>query len=132
MTYTQAPGIDWETLYRTLFGRAADAPGVAYWQGVGPSILAQHGEQGLRQRMIDGAAPEDRAANTRLSTDWAGYMNRAAQQDAGINNMPFVVSDYGAYAGKTPEEAMALLYRQPFGGLGGLGGAQTDPNTQGR
>jgi hypothetical protein len=118
--------------YRELFGRDPDQEGYQYWTGK----IDQFGTGNpLREAIIATAAPTDAAYYGNRNTseaDWAAYRQRAAQQDQGINNMPFVVSDYGAYAGKTPEEAMALLYRQPFGGLGGLGGNQTDPNTQGR
>lgn len=119
-------------LYRQLFGRDPDPQGYQYWNGRAAELGTGNP---LRQHMIGSAAPIDATYYGNRNTseaDWADYRQRAAQQDAGINNMPFVVSDYGAYAGKTPEEAMALLYRQPFGGLGGLGGNQTDPNTQGR
>jgi hypothetical protein len=40
---------------------------------------------------------------------------------------------YSQLLGQTnPEDPIVQLYRQLFGGLGGLGGNQTDPNTQGR
>ena len=108
MAYEQPADIN--ALYRELFGREADQSGLTFWQSQAPTLGTGNP---LREAMIEAAAPVDATYydNRNISeADWGAYTDRAAQQMAGINSMPGVLSDYGSFAGATPQQSQSMMY----------------------
>lgn len=146
-------------LYDDYAGRNGEQDGVNWWKGQAPAILAEGGEAKLRDefqnviRAEDGRDPMRTAGAAFLRAKetvpyanqlrmpqqqaWSAYMDDAASQQRGMNNMPGVFSDYASLDGATPEQVNEIMYASPeqqktrvadvnalwalVGGLGGSG-----------
>ena len=154
-------------LYQDVLGREPDNAGRAWWVN-DPQVqgwLETGGVPKLRSAFISGIqgdadakfhniksnlVPYANNLTQDTANEWNAYMNEAAAQQRGMNNMPGVFSDYGALAYASPETVNGIMYNtadqqkaavdaaskywQTAGGFGGLGasgatGSQTPATT---
>lgn len=94
--------------YQSILGRAPDPAGMRHYMD-GYDTMGAHG---VRQGML--RSPE---YQTRMLGDWDVYRDAARQASAGVNNMPYVFSDYGSPAtSPNPNMAGAIFPERSSGG----------------
>jgi hypothetical protein len=155
-----------QNIFRTTIGRDPDAASREWWNANAGKMLSEGGPEALHAHMrgagyADAINHPDRpGAADQLAfmkrkdqipyannldwakrKEWADYRSAAAAQQSGMNNMPGVMSDFGALNGMDREAADAYMYptgRQAYENIqktnklwdliGGLGTvSDTDP-----